>query len=543
MSKKVMNTRENTGAIYTRYSSAGQREESNEAQIRACMEFAQRNGINIVKTYSDSAKSGTTAEREKFLEMIQDSEQGLFKTLLIHKFDRFARNKYDSAIFKRKLNENGVRIISVTENLDDSPEGMMLESVLEGMAQYFSLNLAREVMKGMRESAYNCTHLGGIPPLGYDVDPTTKKYVVNEGEAAVVRAIFSKYADGIGYSQILGYLNGMGHKTKRGYAFGKSSLNKMLSNEKYTGKFIFNRMLEKDMSGNRRPQEKPREEWIIVPGGLPTIIDQETFEKVQVKLANNRKNGGRFKAREVYLLSGIVFCGECGSNMYGNTRHCGRNKTKYSSYRCSDRVQHKGCRNKELRKEYLEGYVLDQMYNRLFSENSIKQLSTMLNEYNQRRSAETNTELAFVTGELEEVVGKISKIIRLVSEAGISIDTVAADLKQLEERKRFLESHIQDITLATKTSAITEDMIVDLVAQSSEFVRTKNIAECRNFIESYVDRVVVFEERVEVFFRINVPSGDVDGAGDGGDSGPDTLTPLKSEEGIKALRKEYRNNV
>jgi len=131
-------------------------------------------------------------------------------------------------------------------------------------------------------------------------------------------------------------------------------------------------MLEKDISGRRSPQVRPRDEWVIVENGLPAIVDMDTFEAVQAKLIHNLKNGGSFKAKEVYLLSGIIQCGECGFSMYGNTRNCGRNTTKYSSYRCSSRAQHKGCSNKELRKEYLDSYVLDQLYINLFSDTSVR---------------------------------------------------------------------------------------------------------------------------------------------------------------------------
>ena len=114
--------------------------------------------------------------------MIKDSEKK-FKYLIIHKVDRFSRQKYDAAMYKHQLKVNGVTILSVTENLDNSPESIMLESVIEGMAQYYSVNLAREVMKGMKESAYDCKHLGGTPPLSYNVDPDTRKYIINENEA------------------------------------------------------------------------------------------------------------------------------------------------------------------------------------------------------------------------------------------------------------------------------------------------------------------------------------------------------------------------
>lgn len=520
---------DNTAVIYGRYSSNNQREESLDAQIRACREYAKKNNFEIVKIYTDAAKTGTNSNREQFQLMIEESGKKLFKHLIIHKLDRFSRNKYDSAIYKMKLKDNGIKLHSVTENLDGSPESIILESLLEGMAQYYSINLGREAMKGMKESAYNCTHLGGFAPLGYDVDPVTKKYIINKPEAKIVEMIFDKYAGGIGYNQILAYLNGKGYLTKQGNPFGKNSLHSILKNEKYTGTFIFNQRQEKSMAGKRNPKRKPEEEIIRVKGGMPAIVDMETFNKVQEKMVKNLKNGGRHKAKEVYLLSGLIYCGECESSMSGNTRLCGRNKSKYSSYRCSDRAQHKGCCNKELRKEYLENYVLDELYNKLFSDVSIKKLSSMLNDYNQKKSVQNNEELTSANTQLAEVIKKISTIINLVSEAGVSIDTVKSQLKELEVKKEFLEGYIAELTLKNTENMISEEVICQLINNSREFILTKNLPECRSFIENYIEKVLVYKDRVEVLFKVNIP-----------DNNGHTINQVRSQENIKALQKEYR---
>ncbi|GHV45336.1 recombinase RecD [Synergistales bacterium] len=524
---------DNTAAIYARYSSHNQREESIDAQIRACRAYAEHKGLQIVEIYTDSAKSGTNADREEFQRMLKESGEKRFKNLVIHKFDRFSRDKYDTVTAKRKLKINGVTILSVTENLDSSPESVILESCLEGMSAYYSLNLAREVMKGMRESAYQCTHLGGTPPLGYDVDPATRKYVINEHEAKIVRTIFEKYADGVGYNQILSYLNGLGYRTKQGNPFRKNSLGSIIDNEKYIGKYIFNKKLEKDVSGKRNPQVKPESEWIVVEDGLPAIIDKDTFNKAQAKKDRNSRDGGRHKAKEIYLLSGLVFCGECGAGMYGNTRICGRGKTRYSSYRCSSRQNHQGCSNKEIRREYLESYVLDELYNKLFSDGSIKKLAGLLSEYNRRKADDSDEELSLARKELDEINRKIDSVVRLVSDSGVSIETVKGNLRELEERKFFVDGRIRELSLQNNVAIITEEQIIELISRSKDFVRAKNISECRNFIEAYVEKVIVYGDKVEVRFKIHVPTGDT----------KDTVSPLTSKEQIKSLHKEYRDAV
>lgn len=143
-----------------------QREESIEAQVRTCQDYAKRNGLVIVDTYADSAKTGINAEREEFQRMIADSATGKFEFVIVHKLDRFSRDRYDSVAYKRKLKANGLSVRSVLENLDGSPESLILESLLEGMAAYYSQNLAREALKGLKENGYKCMHNGGIPPLG-----------------------------------------------------------------------------------------------------------------------------------------------------------------------------------------------------------------------------------------------------------------------------------------------------------------------------------------------------------------------------------------
>lgn len=323
----------------------------------------------------------------------------------------------------------------------------------------------------------------------------------------------------------------MGYKTKFGNSFAKNSLNTILKNEKYIGTFIYNKKQEKGVDRKRNPKLKPREEWIVVENGIPAIIDHETFEKVQNKMKKNLNNGGKFKAKEIYLLSGLIYCGECGSSMYGNSRMCGRNKSKYVSYRCSDRANHKGCKNKELRKEYLENYVLDELYNNLFSESSIKKLSSLLADYNRKQSEINGTELITIDREFKDIEIKINSLLKLVM-AGISIDTVKNELKQLEDKKALLESYRQELSLKNTDNVFTEEVIIDLINKSKDFVKTKNIAECSNFIQSYVDKVIVYSNRVEVLFKIGIPS-----------QSTDSIEQLKTEETIKTLQNEYGEAV
>lgn len=215
-------------ALYARFSSYNQREESIEAQLRAMHDYCKRLGIYIVHEYCDRARSATTDDRPEFLQMIADSEKKEFNYIIVHKLDRFSRNRYDSAIYQKELKRNGVEVLSVLEQFDDSPESIILQSVLEGMAEYYSKNLSREVMKGMKESALKCQAVGGRPPFGYKVNPETRKYEIVEAEAEAVRIIFKRIVEGVGYNEIITELNRLGYRTRNGNPFGKNSLSEII---------------------------------------------------------------------------------------------------------------------------------------------------------------------------------------------------------------------------------------------------------------------------------------------------------------------------
>ncbi|HFL3582405.1 recombinase family protein [Clostridioides difficile] len=200
--------------------------------------------------------------------------------VIVHKLDRFSRNKYDSVRYKHKLKINGIRVFSVLEKLDESSESVIMESLLGGMSEYYSLNLAREVMKGLKESALQLKHLGGTPPLDYDVE-FDKTYILNDKESQAVKIIFNRYVNGYLYSKIINELNELGCKTKReNRKFINNSLHSILTNEKYTSVYIFNKTQRTGVDGRRNSKKlKSEDEIIKIEGGMPQIIDKEVFNR------------------------------------------------------------------------------------------------------------------------------------------------------------------------------------------------------------------------------------------------------------------------
>jgi len=210
--------------LYMRYSSDRQTEQSIEGQRRVCMEFCKREGYNVVEQYIDRATSAfkDTDKRTQFQKMIRDSEKQLWEAVVVYKLDRFARNRYDSATYKARLKKNGVRVISATENISDNPEGVILEAVLEGMAEFYSKELSQKITRGMFESANKCHSIGGHIPLGYRIE--NKKLVINEAAAEIVREAFHLYANGATVAEICETFNNKGYKTAKGADFNRTVL-------------------------------------------------------------------------------------------------------------------------------------------------------------------------------------------------------------------------------------------------------------------------------------------------------------------------------
>lgn len=318
-------------ALYARFSTEMQRMESIDAQLRAMRNYCKKNGWEIAEEYIDEAVSATTDRRPAFQRMIADSGKKQFEIVLVHKLDRFSRSRYDSANYKYLLRKNGVRLCSVLEHLDDSPESVILEGLLESMAEYYSLNLARSVLSGMKENALQCRSNGGIPPLGYDVDDHGH-LIVNEYEAIAVRIIYEMYNNGYSTRQIASFLNAEGFRTKFGNLFTHMAFFEILQNEKYTGVFVYNTIRSKDRNRRRKKQQKPENEIIRVEGGCPAIITKEVFERAQAVRKQNQKNAGKFNGKLFYLCSGIIICGCCGKRMHGSKRYCSQ---PFSEYICS----------------------------------------------------------------------------------------------------------------------------------------------------------------------------------------------------------------
>ena len=404
--------------IYARYSSQAQREESIEGQLRECKAFAERHGWTVVGEYIDRAMSGKTDKRDDFQRMIRDSEKGRFRGVLMYTLDRFARNRYDSAIFKARLKKNGVRVFYAKQSIPDGPEGIILESVLEGYAEYYSENLSRNVRRGMMENALQCKTTGGLC-LGYkkakdgtlEIDPVGAK---------VVQEIFRLYADGTSAAQVVAYCNEKGYKTARGRSFTSNSLHTILRNRKYIGFYEY--------------------EDVCVEGGVPAIISPELFQKAQARLKHNGSARAKAKAKEDYLLTTKVFCGHCGAPMIGESG-TSRHGTTYHYYKCACRKRSSSaCHKKTEKKDWLEAFVVKHTVEIALTKENIEDISTKAAALYNRECADTRL-LVSLEQSLTDTNARLKNILDLM-EQGIATASTKDRLLALEEQKNDLEAKI-----------------------------------------------------------------------------------------------------
>jgi len=453
-----------TACLYVRFSSHNQTEQSIEGQTRVCRDFCKRHNIRIVEIYADRATSASKdiEKRVQFLKMIKDSEKGLFDAVIVYKLDRFARSRYDSATYKYRLKRNGVQLISATENISNDPEGIILESVLEGMAEFYSAELSQKINRGMRESAYKHNSIGGAVPLGYKIED--KKLVIDPKTAPLVKEAFEKYADGETVAEICRQFNARGYKTSKGTAFGKSSFTKIFRNERYIGVYSFH---------DYRAE-----------GAVPAIIDKDLWDRVQLRVGKIKNAPARNKAKVVYLLSGKLFCGHCGSRMNGNC-----NASNYCYYQCYGKKNgHVDCNKKNIRKEFIERLVAQDALS-LLTDEYIEQIAAIACEKNQHE-IELDSALPTIRDRIHQVDLSLNNLLKAI-ESGSAPDMLVKRMGELEKEKKDLQAQ------AKKESEDIVELDKAQVIYWLEQFRGGSIEDeefCRMLIDLFVNSVTVWDE-------------------------------------------------
>ena len=460
-----------TAVIYARYSSDNQREESIEGQIRECTAYAEKNGITIVKHYIDRAISAKTDNRPQFQQMIKDSDKKLFDMVLVWKLDRFARNRYDSARYKTQLKKNGVKLVSATEIISEGPEGIILESVLEGYAEYYSADLSEKVIRGMTENALKGKFTGGAIPFGYTIN-ADRRFEIDPLTAPFVAETFQRYNDGQTMREIRDWLNEKGIKNKRGGPMTFNTIQHMLSNRRYIGEL------------------KYRD--ILIPDAIPPIVSVELFDDVQEKMLKNKKAPARRKAEDDYPLTTKLHCGYCGALMFGESG-TSRTGEVHRYYKCATAKKKKGCKKKTVRKQWLEDLVVNQTMQLVRDDAAMESIIAKVMELQDRE----NTNLPIYEKQLRDAKSGIQNMLNAI-QAGILTSSTKERLEQLEETKRELEARIAEEKLAKPK--VTEDFIRFWLLRFRKLNMNQK-DQRQALVDTFINSIYLYDDKVLITFN------------------------------------------
>ena len=458
-----------TAVIYARYSSDNQTEQSIEGQLRVCEQYAKNNDILILKTYIDRAMTGTNDNRPDFQQMIKDSASKEWQNIIVYKLDRFSRNKYETAKYKKILKDNGVKLISAMENIPDTPEGIILESLLEGMAEYYSAELSQKVKRGMNETRLKGNFTGGNLIYGYKVE--NHKILINEEQAKVVRYIYEQYALGVYVKDIITSLTEK-HIFNHGKPFARNTIYNILKNEKYSGVYRFNNQTFENM--------------------YPQIVSTEIYEKVRQK--TNQNKYGKRSIEVVYLLRNKLKCGYCGEPISAECGTTSQGK-KRRYYKCLGKKRHTtNCNKQTVRKEILEDLVIKILIEQL---NSPKTLDKIANNILKVQESEDcgNTLLTSLNKEKIETQKILDNIMKAV-EQGVVNNTTNKRMTDLEKKLEDIERQI--IVEKSKTNfKLTKEDILNYFNDALKL-------EPQLLINYLVKQIILYDDKMQIYF--NSPS-------------------------------------
>lgn len=486
----------NNAVIYARYSSDHQNPISIDKQIDICKEFAKVNDYNVIDIYSDAGITGTDDKRPGFQAMIQDSKIEKFKYVIVYDYSRFSRDIEQQLYYERLLKSKGISIKSVRENFGEDASSFMFKMMSYSFNAYYSKQIAEKIKDGYKAKdnkiriSKRATFYGGKTAYGYStIDGETKNekfLVINESEANVVKMVFDWYLSGMGYKKIINKLNELGITRRNGKSFTVDGIKFMLSYEPYTGVFIRHINTSQYFYSKDKNLIRQRfEEEVRIEDSMPVIIDKDTFFAVQKKLSSNKDEGKRKRAKNLYLLSGLVYCGKCGSVMIGN------NNGSRAYYVCPTRAKSKQCDQNAIRKDLLE-YIVINFLKKTITENVINSLIEYLYKNKDKFSSKIENEIKTLDKSTKSAQQKIDRITAILLESGSKVDSLVKKLSELEKLKKENQSKLDNLKLQQQTSnnQISKETIKKYI-QSVVDIDNKTNEQKRVIIVNLVKKITI----------------------------------------------------
>lgn len=464
--------------IYARYSSHNQRDVSIDQQVAACRKYAADNGLEILRIYDDHAMTGTNDNRPEFRRMIRDSASGAFSYVIVYSLDRFSRDRYDSAVHKHTLKENGVRVLSATEGIGDNPTGILMESILEGFAEYYSRELSQKIRRGMLSNAEKGM-VNGPVPFGYKKGPDGRFEVV-PFEAGIVKEIFTRVAGGDPFVRIIDDLNARGVLTKSGRHWCHNSFSKMLSQEKYVGLY--------------------RCRDVTIENGVPPILDRALFDAVQLRLASKPNARGavpqkRRRAAGTYLLTGKLFCGHCSAPMVG-VSGTGKSGVPFFYYACrSRRADRSSCPKTPVPRDLIESRLASAIYALISRPDVVDWLAdAALDILHEQQDTD---EIRMLQSRLDQLRAEKANLLHAIRLAP-AIPSLLTALSDTEAEESSLSAKLS-LAQSNASSSITRaDITAFIRALTSGSVSDKAFQE--RLFDAFLVRAYVYDDHLRAVF-------------------------------------------
>ncbi len=500
-------------ALYARVSSERQDVDlSVAAQLRALRDYAQRNGYLVAREYVDEAESGRIADRPQFSRMLDEASkpEAPFKEILVWKFSRFTRKREHAVAFKSMLRRRGVRVVSITEQADDTPTGKLLEAIIESVDEFYSENLAQEVLRGMREAATRGFWMTTYAPYGYrrvyvqDGIKKRPKLELNPPADAVVKRIFDMVLQGKSILDVTKTLNAEGIPTTNGKKWLKTTIHTMLDHEAYTGTLVW---------GAKAKDGAPP---VRVENAHPAIVSKRDFQQARKLLASRApKKMNPRRASSPYLLSGLVKCETCGKAMTAAEAKSGR----YTYYICHSLLKRgKGtCETPRLNSRNFEKLIVSEIRENVLTESNIRDLVKLLDEEMDGVAREQRDRLETIEEELEDVKKRLGRIWQVIETTDIEMADASERIREHRERKEKLEiaaGEARALLSDRRQFLDSADTIAAFAAEMSDFLKTSELTETKAFVRSFVKEIVVKPGRAAIVYSIPTPDDSPAGGAD-----------------------------
>ena len=464
--RNVLEAEMKKAVIYARYSTGpNQTDVSIEGQEKICTNYIERHGYIPAGMYADRHISGRTDKRPHFQQMIDDARAGSIDVVVVYSLDRFSRDKYDSAIYKKVLRDHGVSVESASESIPDGPEGILFEGMLEAMAEYYSAELSKKIRRGMDVKASKGLSVGGPTPFGYVLKDGA--YEADPKAAPHVAEVFSMYLSGSTLVACAEYLNQLGFTTKNKKPYSGESIKRMLTNKKYIGYYMYN--------------------GLEIEGGMPQLVPEDVFYKVQRKMKSNKPR----KPRGEYALSGKLICGTCGSLMQG-TSGTGKVGTVHYYYKCP------GKDRKPVKRDALEHAVAQHVRDILNDPESLNSLVDKLYDYQQEERL-SEARYHALSDNLKDVEKQLERALDMVLEQG-NVPGLADRIRELDADRAIMRADLEKLQSSPR---LTKDLIRDGLRLS---LLSGHVSDAK-VIKIFVHQVVLYDDRLLIEFNFHGSNG------------------------------------